>query len=110
MAWLVHYRNEINSQEPSRKFFLCEGVGALPHEAADFFGVRWHRVSLEQKGQLWLRRSLQGSCLLRRCQIRKLSDILAYCDRLEYKYDVEMGRSIDVRRSMKSRIVTGELG
>jgi hypothetical protein len=33
---------------------------------------------------------------------------LAYCDRLEYKYDVEMGRSIGVRRSMKSRIVTGE--
>jgi hypothetical protein len=33
---------------------------------------------------------------------------LAYCDRLEYKYDVEMGMSIDVRRSMKRRIVTGE--
>ena len=24
---------------------------------------------------------------------------LAYCDRLEYKYDVELGKSIDVRRS-----------
>ena len=33
---------------------------------------------------------------------------LAYCDRLEYKYDVEMGKSIDVKRSMKRRIVTGE--
>jgi hypothetical protein len=33
---------------------------------------------------------------------------LAYCDGLEYKYDVEMGKSIDVRRSMKPRIVTGE--
>ena len=33
---------------------------------------------------------------------------LAYCDRLEYKYDIEMVKSIDVRRSMKSRIVTGE--
>ena len=33
---------------------------------------------------------------------------LAYCDRLECKYDVEMGKSIDVRRSMKPRIVTGE--
>ena len=33
---------------------------------------------------------------------------LAYCDRLEYKYDVEMDKSIDVRRSMKPRIVTGE--
>jgi hypothetical protein len=33
---------------------------------------------------------------------------LAFCDRLEIKYDVEMGKSIDVRRSMKSRIVTGE--
>jgi len=32
----------------------------------------------------------------------------AYCDRLEYKYDVELGKSIDVRRSMKRRIVTGE--
>ena len=32
---------------------------------------------------------------------------LAYCDRLEYKYDVELGK-IDVRRSMKRRIVTGE--
>ena len=33
---------------------------------------------------------------------------LAYCDRLECKYDVEMGKSIDVKRSMKPRIVTGE--
>jgi hypothetical protein len=33
---------------------------------------------------------------------------LAFCDRLEIKYDVEMGKSIDVRRSMKSRIVTGD--
>ena len=33
---------------------------------------------------------------------------LAYCERLEYKYDVEMGKAIDVSRSMKSRIVTGE--
>jgi len=33
---------------------------------------------------------------------------LAHCDRLEYKYDVEIGKSIDVRRSMKPRIVTGE--
>ena len=33
---------------------------------------------------------------------------LAYCDRLEHKYDVEMGKSIDVKRSMKRRIVTGE--
>ena len=32
----------------------------------------------------------------------------AHCDRLEYKYDVEIGKSIDVRRSMKPRIVTGE--
>jgi hypothetical protein len=32
---------------------------------------------------------------------------LAYCDRLEYKYDVEMGE-FDVRRSMKRRIVAGE--
>jgi hypothetical protein len=31
---------------------------------------------------------------------------LAHCDRLEYKYDVELGN--DVRRSMKRRIVTGE--
>ena len=29
-------------------------------------------------------------------------------DRLEYKYDVETGKSIDVKRSMKSRIVAGE--
>jgi len=33
---------------------------------------------------------------------------IAYCNRLEYKYDVEMGKSIDVKRSMKPRIVTGE--
>ena len=33
---------------------------------------------------------------------------LAYCDRLEYKYAVELGKPIDVRRSMKRRIVTGE--
>jgi hypothetical protein len=33
---------------------------------------------------------------------------LAYCDCLQYKYDVEMGKSIDVKRSMKRRIVTGE--
>ena len=33
---------------------------------------------------------------------------LAYCDRLQHKYDVEMGKSIDVKRSMKRRIVTGE--
>ena len=33
---------------------------------------------------------------------------IAYLDRLQYKYDVEMGRLIDVRRSMKRRIVTGE--
>jgi hypothetical protein len=33
---------------------------------------------------------------------------LAYLDRLQYKYDVEMGKSIDVRRSMKRRTVTGE--
>jgi hypothetical protein len=33
---------------------------------------------------------------------------LAHCDRLQYKYDVEMGKSIDVKRSMKRRIVTGE--
>ena len=32
---------------------------------------------------------------------------LAYLDRLQYKYDVEMGKS-DVRRSMKRRMVTGE--
>ena len=32
---------------------------------------------------------------------------LAYCDRLEYKYDVEFGK-FDIRRSMKRRIVTGE--
>jgi hypothetical protein len=31
---------------------------------------------------------------------------LAHCDRLEYKYDVELGNH--VRRSMKRRIVTGE--
>jgi hypothetical protein len=33
---------------------------------------------------------------------------LAYCDRQECRYDVEMGKSIDVKRSMKPRIVTGE--
>jgi hypothetical protein len=33
---------------------------------------------------------------------------LAYCERLEYKYDVEMGKSIDVKRSMRPRIVTGQ--
>ena len=33
---------------------------------------------------------------------------LAYCDRLEHKYDVELSKSIDVRRSMKRGIVTGE--
>ena len=33
---------------------------------------------------------------------------LAYCDRLAYRYDVEMGKSIDVKRSMRPRIVTGE--
>jgi hypothetical protein len=33
---------------------------------------------------------------------------LAYCDRLGYKYDVEMGKAIDVKRSMKRRIVTGD--
>ena len=33
---------------------------------------------------------------------------LAYLDREQYKYDVETGKSIDVRRSMKRRIVTGE--
>ena len=33
---------------------------------------------------------------------------LAYLDRLEYKYAVEMRKSIDVKRSMKPRIVTGE--
>jgi hypothetical protein len=32
----------------------------------------------------------------------------AYCDRLECRYDVEMGKSIDVKRSIKPRIVTGE--
>jgi hypothetical protein len=26
---------------------------------------------------------------------------LAYCERLEYKYDVELRKSIDVKRSMK---------
>jgi hypothetical protein len=26
---------------------------------------------------------------------------LAFCERLEYKYAVEMGKSIDVKRSMK---------
>ena len=30
---------------------------------------------------------------------------LAYCDRLENKYDVELSKSIDVRRSMKRRLV-----
>ena len=33
---------------------------------------------------------------------------LAYCDRLECKYDIEMGKSIDVKQYMKPRIVTGE--
>ena len=33
---------------------------------------------------------------------------LAYLDRLQYKYDIEMGKSTDVRRSMKRRMVTGE--
>ena len=33
---------------------------------------------------------------------------LAYCERLQYKYDVEMAKSIDVKRSMKPRIVTGQ--
>jgi hypothetical protein len=33
---------------------------------------------------------------------------LAFCDRLEIRYDVEMGKSIDVKRSMKPRIVTGQ--
>ena len=33
---------------------------------------------------------------------------LAYCDRLQSKYDVEMGKSIDVKRSMKRRMVTGD--
>ena len=33
---------------------------------------------------------------------------LAYCERLEYKYDVELRKSIDVKRSMKPRIVTGQ--
>src|SRR6516225_10212579 len=33
---------------------------------------------------------------------------LAYLDRLQYKYDVETGKSTDVRRSMKRRMVTGE--
>jgi len=33
---------------------------------------------------------------------------LAYCERLEYKYDVQMGNLIYVRRSMKPRIVTGQ--
>ena len=33
---------------------------------------------------------------------------LSYCDRLEYRYDVEMGKSTDVKRSMKRKIVTGE--
>lgn len=28
---------------------------------------------------------------------------LAYCERLQYKYDVEMGTSIDVKRSMKRK-------
>ena len=32
---------------------------------------------------------------------------LAYCERLQYKYDVEMGNP-DVKRSMKPRIVTGQ--
>ena len=32
----------------------------------------------------------------------------AYCDRLAYRYDVEMGKSIDVKRSMRPRIVTGQ--
>ena len=33
---------------------------------------------------------------------------LAYCDRLAYRYDVEMGKSTDVKRSMRPRIVTGQ--
>ena len=33
---------------------------------------------------------------------------LAHCDRLEFKYAVELGKPIDVKRSMKRRIVTGE--
>jgi len=33
---------------------------------------------------------------------------LAYLDRLQYKFDVEPGKTIDVRRSMKRRMVTGE--
>ena len=33
---------------------------------------------------------------------------LAYGDRLAYRYDVEMGKSIDVKRSMRPRIVTGQ--
>ena len=33
---------------------------------------------------------------------------LTYCDRLAYRYDVEMGKSIDVKRSMRPRIVTGQ--
>ena len=34
---------------------------------------------------------------------------LAHLDRLQYKYDVEIAKSVDVRRSMKRRIVTGEV-
>ena len=33
---------------------------------------------------------------------------LAYLDRLQYKYGVETGKTIDVRRSMKRRMVTEE--
>jgi hypothetical protein len=33
---------------------------------------------------------------------------LAYLDRLQYKYDVDMGKSVDVRRSTKRKMITGE--
>ena len=33
---------------------------------------------------------------------------LAHCDRLEFKYAVELGKPIDVKRSMKRRMATGE--
>jgi hypothetical protein len=35
---------------------------------------------------------------------------LAYCERPEYEYDVELRKSIDVKRSMKPRVVRGNPG
>jgi hypothetical protein len=85
--------------------------------------ILWDVMALERQPMAWVNRA-QGErrdsqWLRRSCQLRFISSsimsnsesyqtFLAYCDRLQYKYEVELRKSIDVKRSMKPRIVTGE--